>query len=98
MLNSNPIKTRKISSKRKRKKSIKQAKKVLSRGKKKKKLDKTLLDSQLIRLYLVTHNDEKAHVDCETAKKIFKKESIFAFLLLKMRQVFQALQKADHFA
>ena len=46
----------------------------------------------------MTHNDEKAHVDCEAAKKIFKKESIFAFLLLKMRQVFQALQKADHFA
>ena len=45
MPNSNPIKTRKISSKRKRKKSIKQAKKVLLRGKKKKKLDKTLLDS-----------------------------------------------------
>ena len=68
--NSNPIKTRRTFSKCKRKKSIKQAKKVLPREKEKKKLNKILLDSQSMRLCLVTHNDKKTHVNCEAAKKI----------------------------
>ena len=45
MPNSNFIETRKTSFKHKRKESTKQAKKILLRGKKKKKLDRILLDS-----------------------------------------------------
>ena len=95
--NSNPIKTRKTFSKCKCKKSTMQAKRVLSKRKKEKKLDEISLDSQPIRLRLMTRNSKIAHVDCEAAKKIFEKESIFAFPLLEIRQVLQALQKADHF-
>ena len=98
MPNSNPIKTRKTSFKCKRKESTKQAKRVLLKKRKKKKLDETSLDSQSMRLCLMTCNDKIAHVDCEAAKKIFEKELIFAFLLLKMCQVLQILQEADHFA
>ena len=57
---SNPIKTKKTFSKRKRKESTKQAKKILSKKREKKKLDETLLDSQSMRLCLVTHNDKKS--------------------------------------
>ena len=95
--NSNPIEIRKTSSKCKRKESTKQAKRVLPKGRKKKKLDETLFNSQSIRLRLMTRNDKMAHIDCEAAKKIFEKESIFASPLLKIRQVLQALQEADHF-
>ena len=96
--NSVSIKMRRTFSKHKRKESTKQAKRILLKGKKKKKLDKTSLDSQPIRLCLVTHDDKNAYINHEAAKKIFKKESIFASLLLEMHQVLQALQKADHFA
>ena len=95
--NSNPIKMRKTSSKCKCKKSAKQAKRVLPKRRKEKKLDETSLDSQPIKLRLMTCDSKMAYVDCETAKKIFEKESIFAFPLLEIRQVLQALQKADHF-
>ena len=97
MPNNNPIKIKKTSSKCKRKKSTKQAKRVLPKGRKKKKLDKTLLDSQSIKLCFMTCNDKIAHIDCKAAKKISEKESIFAFPLLKMRQILQTLQEADHF-
>ena len=96
--NSNSIETRKTFFKRKRKESTKQARRVLPKGRKKKMLDKTSLNSQLMRLRLMTCNDNMAHVNCEAAKKISKKESIFASPLLEMCQVLQALQKADHFA
>ena len=46
----------------------------------------------------MTHSDKITHVNYEAVKKISKKELIFASLLLKMRQVLQTLQKADHFA
>ena len=46
----------------------------------------------------MTCDDKITYVNCEAAKNIFEKESTFASLLLKMCQVFQALQKADHFA
>ena len=98
MPNSNLIETRRTSSKRKHKESTKQAKRVLSKKRKKKKLDETSLDSQLMRLRLMTRNDKMAHVNYEAAKKISKKELTFASLLLKMYQVLQALQEADHFA
>ena len=91
MPNSNFIKIRKTSFKRKRKESTKQAKRVLPREKKKKKLDKISLDSQLMRLHLVTNNDKKAHINCEAVKKIPKKELIFASLLFEMHQILQAL-------
>ena len=96
--NSNPIKTRKTFFKCKCKESTKQAKRVFPKGKKKKKLDETSLDSQPIKFCLMTCNDKMAHVNREAAKKISKKESTFASLLLKICQVFQALQEADHFA
>ena len=98
MPDSDPIKIRKTFSKRKRKESTKQAKKVLPKGKKKKKLDEILLDSQPIKLRLITCDDKMAHVNREIAKNIFKKESTFASPSLKMHQVLQALQEADHFA
>ena len=94
---SNPIKMRRTFSKHKHKESTNQAKRVLSKGRKKKKLDKISLDSQPMRLHLMTHNNKMAYINCEAVKKIFKKESTFASPSLKMRQVFQALQKADHF-
>ena len=50
-----------------------------------------------MRLCLMTCNDKIAYVNCETTKKISKKELIFAFLLLEMCQVLQTLQEADHF-
>ena len=57
-----------------------------------------LLDSQPIKLHLMTCNNKKAYVNYETAKKISKKELIFASLSFKMRQILQTLQKTDHFA
>ena len=96
--NSNPIKIKKTSSKRKHKESTKQTKRVLPKKRKKKKLDKISLDSQPMRLCLITHNDKKVYINCETAKKISKKDSIFASLLLEMHQILQALQEANHFA
>ena len=96
--NSNPIKTRKTFFKRKCKESTKQAKRVFPKKKKKKKLNETSLDSQPMKFCLMTCNDKMAHVNCEAAKKISKKESTFVSLLLKMRQIFQTLQEADHFA
>ena len=89
--NSNFIETKKTFSKRKRKESTKQAKKVLLRGKKKKKLNETLLNSQPMRLCLMTCNDKMAHVNRKATKKISKKELIFASPSLEMRQVLQAL-------
>ena len=84
VLNSNLIKTRKAFSKRKRKKSTKQAKRVLPKKRKKKKLDETSLDSQPIRLHFMTHNDKMAHINRETVKKISKKELTFVSPLLKI--------------
>ena len=95
---SDPIETRRTFSKHKRKESTKQVKKVLLKRRKKKKLDETSLDSQPMRLYFMTRDNKMAHVNREAAKKISKKESIFASLSLKMRQILQALQKTDHFA
>ena len=45
----------------------------------------------------MTHDDKIAYVNCEAAKKISKKELIFASPSLKMHQVFQALQEANYF-
>ena len=98
MSNSNPIETRKTFFKRKRKESTKQAKRVLRKKKEKKKLNKILLDSQPIKLCLMTCNDKMAYIDRKAAKKIFKKKLIFASLLLEMHQILQALQEVDHFA
>ena len=67
MPDSNPIKTRKTSSKRKRKESTKQAKRVLLKGRKKKKLDKISLDSQPMRLRFMTHSDKITHVNYEAS-------------------------------
>ena len=97
MPNNNLIETRKTSSKHKHKESTKQIKRILPKKREKKKLDETSLDSQPMRLYLMTCDDKMAHVNCEAAKKISEKESIFASLLLEMRQVLQALQETDHF-
>ena len=69
-----------------------------STSKRKKKLDEISLDSQPIRLRLMTRNDKIAYVNCKTVKKISKKNSIFASLLLEMCQILQALHGADHFA
>ena len=93
MPNSNLIEMRKISSKRKHKKSTMQAKKVLPRGKKKKKLNKTSLDLKPIGLCLVTHNDKKAHVDCEAVKKISKKSWYLLLHCLRRVRSFKLCKK-----
>ena len=79
MPDSNPIKTRKTFSKRKHKESTKQVKRVLSKGRKKKKLDETSLDSQSMKLCFITCDDKMAHINCKAAKKSPKRSQ---YLLL----------------